>query len=140
MRRLTWSEVDAAGRIEALRRPAQQAGEETSRAVAALIADVRANGDAALRAMTERFDGVVLERFHVSEDEIAAAAEIVVDPQILERAVLRAEDEHVARARADIGADAAAAQRMILHGEGHRAVGHRAEFRQRADAARATLQ
>lgn len=73
MRRLTWSEVDAAGRAEALRRPAQHAGEEISRAVAGLIDEVRANGDDALRAMTARFDGVELERFEVSDAEFAAA-------------------------------------------------------------------
>lgn len=77
MRRLIWSEVDAAGRTAALRRPEQQTGMETSRAVAALIAEVRANGDAALRTMTERFDGVSLESFAVPEEEIATAAEVL---------------------------------------------------------------
>jgi histidinol dehydrogenase len=74
MRRLKWSDLGAADREEALRRPAQQAGEEVSRTVAALLAEVRAGGDAALRAITERFDGIALERFEVSEEELAAAA------------------------------------------------------------------
>lgn len=74
MRRLKWSALDQAERGDALRRPAQQAGEEVSRTVAALLAEVRAGGDAALRAVTERLDGIALERFEVSEEELAAAA------------------------------------------------------------------
>jgi histidinol dehydrogenase len=73
MRRLAWSELGEAERVEALRRPAQQAGEEVAHAVTALIAEVRAQGDAALRTMTARFDGVELERFEVSREEIEAA-------------------------------------------------------------------
>lgn len=42
--------------------------------VRGIIAEVRARGDAALRELTERFDGVVLDHVSVSADEIAAAA------------------------------------------------------------------
>ncbi len=42
-------------------------------AVREIIADVRQNGDAALRRMTQKFDGVALDNFIVSSDEIEAA-------------------------------------------------------------------
>ena len=41
--------------------------------VAAILADVLARGDAALRDYTERFDGVRLERFEVSAAEFDEA-------------------------------------------------------------------
>ncbi len=46
---------------------------EIDRTVSEIIADVRANGDAAVRRYTERFDGAVLEDFLVSEAKIDAA-------------------------------------------------------------------
>ena len=40
----------------------------------AIVADVRQRGDVALRELTERFDGVRVEDFRVSEDALAEAA------------------------------------------------------------------
>ncbi|GAB2514337.1 histidinol dehydrogenase [Lysobacter humi (ex Lee et al. 2017)] len=73
MRTIRWSELDTAQREEALRRPAQRSAGEVTQAVADLIADVRARGDAALRELTQRFDGVVLDDFRVGRAEIDAA-------------------------------------------------------------------
>ena len=39
-------------------------------AVARIIADVRREGDAALRDYTQRIDGVILDGFQVSEEEV----------------------------------------------------------------------
>src|SRR5438445_11134230 len=50
-----------------LDRSAEEAG------VRAILEDVRARGDAAVRDVTERYDGVRLERFEVTEAELAAA-------------------------------------------------------------------
>ena len=47
--------------------------EDVSAAVDAVLADVRARGDAALRDYTERFDGVRLDALQVSEAELDAA-------------------------------------------------------------------
>ena len=44
-----------------------------SEAVRAIIDDVAKNGDAALRAYCERFDGAKLDCLAVSEEEMAAA-------------------------------------------------------------------
>ena len=74
MKRVAWSSLDERERTQALRRPAQQASAGTTAAVAALIDEVRARGDAAVRELTERFDRVVLDTLVVSEAEFDAAA------------------------------------------------------------------
>nr|WP_249720263.1 histidinol dehydrogenase [Pseudoxanthomonas japonensis] len=56
-----------------LARPVQTVAQRTRDAVAGLLVDVQARGDAALREVTARFDGVELATFEVSEAEFAAA-------------------------------------------------------------------
>ncbi|RBF15524.1 histidinol dehydrogenase, partial [Xanthomonas oryzae pv. oryzae] len=56
MKILDWSQLDVAARTDALTRPVQTVAAQTRNAVAALIADVRTRGDAALREITARFD------------------------------------------------------------------------------------
>ncbi|WP_313465626.1 histidinol dehydrogenase, partial [Stenotrophomonas sp.] len=73
MNRLIWSQLDEAARSAALTRPVQAVAQQTRDAVAALIAQVRAQGDQALRAITARFDRVELASFEVSDAEFAAA-------------------------------------------------------------------
>jgi histidinol dehydrogenase len=51
--------------------------ERSSEAVAEIIADVKARGDAALRGLTERFDRVVLDDLRVPSSEILAARDRV---------------------------------------------------------------
>ena len=51
--------------------------ERSSEAVAEIIADVKARGDAALRGLTERFDRVVLDDLRVPSSEILAARDQV---------------------------------------------------------------
>ena len=51
----------------------QTVAAQTRDAVAGLIAQVRSEGDAGLRAITQRFDGVAPDSFEVSEEEFAAA-------------------------------------------------------------------
>lgn len=94
MRTIRWSELDATQREDALRRPAQRRAGEVTQAVAALIADVRARGDAALRELTERFDGVVLDEFRVDPAEIDAARDA------LPRALMAAIDDAASRIEA----------------------------------------
>lgn len=79
MNRLEWSSLDEAQRRAALTRPVQVIAQRTRDAVAALLADVRERGDAALREITARFDGVELASFEVSEAEFAAAEAAVND-------------------------------------------------------------
>jgi len=94
VQRLDWSRLDDAGRGAALQRPVQAVAVQTREAVAALLADVRANGDAALRAITQRFDGVELADFEVDEAGFAAA-EAAVPPEL--RAAMREAAERITR-------------------------------------------
>ncbi len=72
-RRYDWDALDEAARAALLARPVQTVAQRTREAVAALLADVRERGDAALREITARFDGVELAAFEVGAEEFAAA-------------------------------------------------------------------
>ncbi|MGY0633211.1 histidinol dehydrogenase [Luteimonas sp. A478] len=73
MQRLRWSSLDADARRDALARPVQAIAAEVRDTVSALVDEVRTGGDAALRAITSRLDGVALDRLEVSEAEFATA-------------------------------------------------------------------
>lgn len=60
-----------------------RAEEDVSAAVDAILADVRQNGDAALRRYAEKFNGAALDRLEVTPDEWDAAVDSV-DPDFLE--------------------------------------------------------
>ncbi|MGY1424414.1 histidinol dehydrogenase [Lysobacter sp. A289] len=95
---LRWGELGPAERHQALRRPAQVSGAETAEVVSALIEDVRTRGDVALRALTARFDGVVLDDFAVTEAEFSAA-ETAISPALgaaIDEAAGRIEQFHAA--------------------------------------------
>lgn len=77
MNRLMWSQLDELSRSAALQRPVQAVAAQTREAVAALIAQVRADGDDALRAITARFDRVQLDDIEVSLAEFDAAEQVV---------------------------------------------------------------
>ncbi|NZA26637.1 histidinol dehydrogenase [Luteimonas sp. SJ-92] len=81
VRRLRWTGLDAAARAEALARPARGTAAETREAVAAIVAAVARDGDAALRDLTARFDGVTQERIEVDAGEFERA-EAAVAPQL----------------------------------------------------------
>jgi histidinol dehydrogenase len=68
-----------------------QAEEDVSAAVDAVLAEVRAKGDAALFAYTERFDGVALTNLQVSEAEIEAAW-TSLDPDFIKTLEMAAEN------------------------------------------------
>ena len=71
--RYDWTTLDEAARAGLLARPVQAVAKRTREAVAGLLADVRSRGDAALRDVTARFDGVELASFAVSDEELASA-------------------------------------------------------------------
>ena len=68
-----------------------QEEENVSAAVDAVIAAVRKDGDAALRAYTKRFDGVELGDLRVSESELEAAWE-ALEPDFIETLRMAAEN------------------------------------------------
>lgn len=55
---------------------------DVEKTVSDIIAKVRSEGDAALRELTQRFDGATLDELTVTEEEIAAALE-TVEPEFM---------------------------------------------------------
>lgn len=67
---LIWDTLTTTARADALRRPVQERSARVAQAVSATFDAVAADGDAALREATARFDGVTLESFEVSQQAI----------------------------------------------------------------------
>ncbi len=78
---LRWRSLGADERRAALARPASSSTEQLSRDVAAIVARVRAEGDAALTEYSRRFDNVVPASLRVPAEEIQAAPERLTDEQ-----------------------------------------------------------
>ena len=73
MQSYVWKELDAGRQRALLTRPALGANPGLPARVAEIIARVRRDGDAALRALTLELDGVALDALEVSPAELAAA-------------------------------------------------------------------
>jgi len=76
-----WDTLDDGARKTALARPASSTSEQLSRDVAAIVARVRSEGDAALRAYAREFDGAATEVLRVPAGEIASAADTLSPEQ-----------------------------------------------------------
>ncbi|MBV9911966.1 MAG: histidinol dehydrogenase [Sinobacteraceae bacterium] len=94
-----WSRLSGSERKLALSRPAQRSREEVTRTVQEIIAAVRRDGDAALQAMTEQFDGVRPEPLAVTRAEFADARSALNTAQhaALERAIDNVQRFHAAQ-------------------------------------------
>ncbi|MBN9562882.1 MAG: histidinol dehydrogenase [Alphaproteobacteria bacterium] len=106
MKRLSTTDPDFAPAFEALLAEARETTERVDQAVAAIIADVRARGDAALCEYTTQFDRLIMapERLRVTPAEIdAAAASIPAElANALDLAAHRIEAFHRAQLPADL--------------------------------------
>lgn len=96
---LTWKKLSAAQRAAALRRPAQHAQPAVAAAVRTIVARVRREGDAALRMLTRKFDGVAVRSLRVSPAEFAAAGNALssADRAALRRAYRNLRAFHLAQ-------------------------------------------
>lgn len=74
MQILDWTGLDEAARARALARPALAGSAAVESAVAAILQDVRRNGDDAVRACTRRFDHADIDELALAPDAIAAGA------------------------------------------------------------------
>ena len=88
MKRIDWNTLSAEDRVAVLRRPTQAVSDTVREGVRAIFDAVAASGDDALRACTDRFDGVRLEAFEVDAEELEAAARQV--PADVQTAILEA--------------------------------------------------
>ena len=99
MRILDWKSLPAAQRDEALRRPAQRDAESARQAARSIIDAVRREGDAAVLALTERFDGVRPDSVRVTPQEFAAAEQALSGAQraAIDRAIANVRRFHAAQ-------------------------------------------
>ncbi len=106
---IDWRTLDERERDAVLARPAPLADAKRTTTVRAIIADVRARGDAALREYSARFDGCAIDRFDVGADEFATAWSNVPATirDAMRRAIERVEAFHIAQKSADMRCDTA---------------------------------
>ncbi|MGF6492848.1 histidinol dehydrogenase [Luteibacter sp. 621] len=114
MKRIDWNTLDEAGRAAALARPAQSRSPSLRTGVEAIIADVRARGDDALRELTSRYDGTTLDALAVTAEEFdAAEARLAPDLKAAVReAAERIERFHRAAAPAPVSVETAPGVRV----------------------------
>lgn len=109
MKILRWNELDEQGRAQALARPVLNRNEQQRAQVAAIIRQVRAQGDAALLALSRQYDPCPPQQLQVPADELAAAPE-QIEPdvrQAMENAIERIRAFHQAQMPADIRVETA---------------------------------
>jgi histidinol dehydrogenase len=109
-----------AGLVSSLPRP-EAAKEPPVAAVQAILAEVKERGDAALRDLTERFDGVRLGDLRVQGEELEAA--LAALPQGLRRALEEARDAVDAFHREQVRPDIRHDRHGVVVREVQRAVG-----------------
>jgi len=68
-----WAELDATGRAALLCRPVASQADEINLGAAEIIDAVRCDGDTAIRRLTEKYDGALLDDVRAGESEIEAA-------------------------------------------------------------------
>ena len=102
-----WRELDAEAQAALLRRPAQNADDGIRSGARAIIDRVRAEGDAAVLALTARHDGVELDSFRVSPAEFDAAAGAIGADAVaaIDLAIRNVRRFHEAQMPADIAVD-----------------------------------
>src|SRR5208282_5286977 len=96
MRILDWNILNKTARRAALARPQVQVRAEFSRVASELIKRVRTEGDVALKALTEHFDGADIATLAVTRNEFAAARRALSSKQLaaLERAIANVQRCH----------------------------------------------
>ncbi|MEZ5475606.1 MAG: histidinol dehydrogenase [Steroidobacteraceae bacterium] len=99
MQILDWQALNPAARRTVLARPAPEARAAIAATVAAIVAKVRAAGDAALLSYTQQFDGVALAELFTTPAEFARARESLGKEQhtALERAIANVSRFHAAQ-------------------------------------------
>ncbi|HET6433463.1 histidinol dehydrogenase [Dyella sp.] len=114
MKRLDWNTLDQTARREALARPAQARADELKQGVAAIIAQVRAHGDSALRELSAKYDRCALDAIEVTAAEFDAA-EAALDETLkaaIREAAGRIETYHRASQPTPVGVDTAPGVRV----------------------------
>jgi histidinol dehydrogenase len=99
MRILNWENLSGAERVEALRRPALRDAPAVAEAARSIIESVRRDGDAAVLALTEKFDGVRPASLQVTPQEFDDAERSLNAAQLaaIDRAIANVRRFHEAQ-------------------------------------------
>jgi histidinol dehydrogenase len=99
MRILNWENLSGAERVEALRRPALRDAPAVAEAARSIIESVRRDGDAAVLALTEKFDGVRPASLQVTSQEFDDAERSLNAAQLaaIDRAIANVRRFHEAQ-------------------------------------------
>jgi histidinol dehydrogenase len=99
MRILDWQTLTASQRCDALQRPAQVNAAHVAAAAQGIVDAVRRDGDAAVLALTEKFDAVRLASLRVTPQEFKAAEDALSAGQIaaIERSIANVRRFHAAQ-------------------------------------------
>src|SRR5690606_8228417 len=81
MKQYDWNGLGGTDRQALLSRPALAGDEALQTRVAEIVADVRRDGDAALRRLTREIDGLDIDALEVPADELDAAERALTEPQ-----------------------------------------------------------
>jgi histidinol dehydrogenase len=114
MKRIDWTSLDDTARNAALARPMQSRAADLRQGVEAIVADVRARGDVAVRELTARYDGTSLDDLAVTDAEFDAA-EARLAPALkaaVREAAGRIETFHRAAAPTEVAVDTAPGVRV----------------------------
>ena len=119
MRVTDWHSLSADERRDILQRPAQRDASGVADTVQAIVARVRRDGDAALAALTEQFDGAQVAHLRVTEQEFVAAERVldVAQHAALDRAIANVRCFHAAQSAAPLRIETAPGvmcERLIL--------------------------
>ena len=106
---LDWKSLSPSEQRTALQRPAQRDAQGISAAARVIIDEVRKNGDAALKELTHKFDGVRLGELAVSAQEFAAAERALTAAQhtAIETAISTVHAFHAAQRAAPLRVETA---------------------------------
>ena len=109
MRILDWKSLTASERNDALRRPAQRDAASVKEGAQGIIDAVRREGDAAVLALTEKFDEVRLASMRVTPQEFSDAERALNAEQIaaIERAISNVHRFHAAQGPAPLRVETA---------------------------------
>ena len=109
MRILDWNSLSAVQRHDALQRPAQRDAARVTATAQDIIERVRSEGDAALLALTEQYDGVQLAGLQVTANEFAEAEAALSAEQnaAIERAISTIHRFHAAQMSAPLRVETA---------------------------------
>jgi len=113
MRQYDWNDLGAAERQALLRRPALARDDELKARVAEIVAEVRRDGDAALRRLTREIDGIEIGALEVGEGELDDAERALTEAQrdAIRAAARNIETFHRAQLPRDLDLETAAGVR-----------------------------